>query len=174
MAARRPRTGHRHRNVQSAAETCDVFLCDAHAMEESRGSREALYFQGIFVHASVNDPRVRGGPLEARQVPYFAGRHIHRRLQPPTAAGTYQLAVAAFSAYPKLQGLLFFVDFVLEDSITRPSQDSRPIVVPQPDQCTSKATCNLARLSNPCQIPAQSPFSLSPIPRIELRAPLGG
>jgi hypothetical protein len=29
-------------------------------MEESRGSREALYFQGIFVDASVNDPRVRG------------------------------------------------------------------------------------------------------------------
>src|ERR1044071_7953288 len=32
---------------------------DAHAMEGSRGSREALYFQGIFVDTSVNDPRVR-------------------------------------------------------------------------------------------------------------------
>src|ERR1041384_6349210 len=97
-----------------------------------------------------------------RVKPYFEGRHIHRRLQPPPAAGTYQLAVAAFSAYPKLQGLLFFVDFMLEDSITRPSQDSRPIVVPQPDQCTSKATCNLARLSNPCQILAQIRFFFRP------------
>ena len=38
----------------------NFFSYDAQAMEESRGSREALYLQGIFVDASVNNPRVRG------------------------------------------------------------------------------------------------------------------
>ena len=43
-----------------ASKYATCFSCDAHAMEESRRSREALYFQGICVDASVNDPRVRG------------------------------------------------------------------------------------------------------------------
>ena len=43
------------------------FSCDAHAMEESRGSREALYFQGIFGDASVNDPRVRGDRADVKK-----------------------------------------------------------------------------------------------------------
>ena len=33
----------------------NFFSYDAQAMEESRGSREALYLQGIFVDASVNN-----------------------------------------------------------------------------------------------------------------------
>ena len=43
-----------------ASKYATCFSCDAHAMEESRRSREALYLQGICVDASVNDPRVRG------------------------------------------------------------------------------------------------------------------
>ena len=52
--------GHRHRNVQSAAETCDVFFIRCASDGRIATVARSSVFTRHFVDVSVNDPRVRG------------------------------------------------------------------------------------------------------------------
>src|SRR5207253_2418754 len=96
--------------------------------------------------------------LKAGQVPHFSLIHLTDLAHPTPAARTHDPPVARLAPHPQLQRLGGLVDLRSVDSVTRPPQNLRPVVVSQTAESIEKPA-SLKTPSNRtlCQIPVQSP-----------------
>src|SRR5713101_6615132 len=55
-----------------------------------------------------------------------------------STTGANQLPLTRFAAHPQSQGFRFFIDLAPIHPVARPSQNPRPVVVPQTAECSGK------------------------------------
>src|SRR5947209_17373508 len=132
-------------------------------LAEGRLARQLLHLLGL--HPAVRAPypipfqHHRRWVLKAGQVPHFSLIHLTDLAHPTPAARTHDPPVARLAPHPQLQRLGGLVDLRSVDSVTRPPQNLRPVVVSQTAESIEKPA-SLKTPSNRtlCQLPVQSPY----------------
>src|SRR5437660_8068856 len=131
-------------------------------LAEGRLARQLLHLLGLPPAVRAPYPiqfqHHRRLVLKAGQVPHFSLIHLTDLAHPTPAARTHDPPVARLAPHPQLQRLGGLVDLRSVDSVTRPPQNLRPVVVSQ----TAESIEKRASLKTPsnrtlCQISCAEP-----------------